>query len=193
MKDINIKNTDASSQLTYEWSDYIDAILATGSTQTVTVPANATRVSFAATGNFYVKFSSVGPIATFGAITAGTLYTPGAYAGVALTGGTGSGATADITVGGGGGVTVVTLVNAGTGYTVGDVLSAAAANIGGTGSGFSIPVATIVGAAIPGASVTNGTASALNPTTRPLNGLTSFSVIAASGVVISLSWYNGQG
>lgn len=86
--------------------------------------------------------ATTGQIATLGAITGGTLYTAGTYPNVPLTGGTGSGATANITVAGGA-VTAVVLVNPGTGYTVADSLSAAAANIGGTGSGFAIPVATI--------------------------------------------------
>lgn len=94
-------------------------------------PASATTVldSAATTGN----------ISALGAITAGSLYTNGTYTNVPLTGGTGSGATANITVSGGA-VTAVTLVNRGSGYTNADALSAAAANIGGTGSGFSIPV-----------------------------------------------------
>jgi hypothetical protein len=87
--------------------------------------------------------ATTGNIGTLGAITAGTLYTNGTYSNVPLTGGTGSGATANITVSGGG-VTAVTLVGRGTGYTAADALSAAAANIGGTGSGFSIPVSTII-------------------------------------------------
>jgi hypothetical protein len=81
-------------------------------------------------------------IATLGAITPGTLYTNGTYLNVALTGGTGSGATANITVSGGG-VTAVALVSFGMGYAIGNTLSATAASIGGTGSGFSVPVATI--------------------------------------------------
>jgi hypothetical protein len=82
------------------------------------------------------------PILTFGAITAGTSYTTGTYSSVSLTGGSGSGATASIVVSGGS-VTSVTLVNGGTGFVVGDTMSALATNIGGTGSGFSIPVATV--------------------------------------------------
>ena len=82
------------------------------------------------------------PILTLGAITAGTSYTAGTYSNVSLTGGSGSGATASIVVSGGG-VTAVTLVNGGTGFVVGNTMSALAANIGGTGSGFSIPVATV--------------------------------------------------
>jgi hypothetical protein len=93
-------------------------------------------------GQVNVVFKGKGGIATHGAITGGTLYTNGVYKGVPLTGGTGSGATADITVAGNA-VTVVTMVKPGIGYTVGDVLSANAGNIGGTGSGFSTPVATI--------------------------------------------------
>lgn len=86
--------------------------------------------------------NTTGAIATLGAITPGTLYTAGTYTGVPLTGGTGSGAQATITVAGGA-VTAVVLSAQGTGYTVNDSLSAAAANIGGTGSGFAIPVASI--------------------------------------------------
>jgi len=89
--------------------------------------------------------NAVDEIATFGAITAGTLYTPGTYTNKPLTGGTGTGARATIVVGGGGTVTSVTLTSGGEGYTVGDVLSALAADIGGTGSGFSVPVATLAG------------------------------------------------
>lgn len=82
------------------------------------------------------------PISVLGAITAGTSYTTGTYSNVSLTGGSGSGATASIVVSGGS-VTSVTLANGGTGFVVGDTMSALAANIGGTGSGFSIPVTTV--------------------------------------------------
>jgi len=86
---------------------------------------------------------ATGTILTKGALTAGTLYTAGTYTNVPLTGGTGTGATANITVSGGG-VTLVTLVNPGTGYSVSDSLSALAANIGGTGSGFAQVISTVV-------------------------------------------------
>jgi len=42
-------------------------------------------------------------------------------------------------------VTTVTITAGGAGYDVGEVLSAAAADIGGTGSGFSVTVATTTG------------------------------------------------
>lgn len=85
-----------------------------------------------------------GKILTLNTLVAGSSYTDGSYTGVDLTGGTGTGATADITVAGNV-VTVVTLVNGGAGYDVGEVLSADAADIGGTGTGFSITVATTTG------------------------------------------------
>jgi hypothetical protein len=85
---------------------------------------------------------TTGAVVTLGAITPGTLYTAGTYSNVPLTGGTGSGATANITAAGGA-VTAVVLVNRGTGYTVADSLSASSANIGGTGSGFAVAVSTI--------------------------------------------------
>ena len=93
---------------------------------------------FISTGTF-----TEGGILTHGSITGGSLYTPGTYTNVALTGGTGSGAKATIVVGGGGAVSTVTITSPGTFYSVADVLSASAASIGGTGSGFSVPVATI--------------------------------------------------
>lgn len=82
-----------------------------------------------------------GGILTLGTVTGGTLYTNGTYTNVPLTGGTGTGAKATIVVSGGS-VTTVTITTAGNYYLAGDVLSATAASIGGTGSGFSVPVAT---------------------------------------------------
>jgi hypothetical protein len=81
-------------------------------------------------------------IASFGAVTGGSGYTNGLYYNVQLTGGSGSGAYADITVSGGV-VTTVVIRNGGCLYKVGNALSAAVADIGGTGTGFSVPVATV--------------------------------------------------
>jgi len=85
-----------------------------------------------------------GQILTVNTLVGGTSYTTGSYTAVALTGGSGTGATANITVAGGA-VTAVTIVNGGSGYDVNETLSATAATIGGTGSGFSIKVATTTG------------------------------------------------
>lgn len=91
-----------------------------------------------------LKTATDGRISKRGAITAGSGYTnAGTYTNVALTGGSGTGATATIVVLGGA-VTAVTIVNAGKGYVVGDSLSAAAANIGTNGTGFAVLVAEVV-------------------------------------------------
>ena len=94
------------------------------------------------TNQFYISLSlisyaqAVGIAIGTGSITAaGGLYTNGTYQTVPLTGGSGVGATANIIVSGAV-VTGVTIDNPGQGYIVGDVLSALAANIGGTGAGF---------------------------------------------------------
>ena len=74
----------------------------------------------------------------------GSLYTNGTYTNVVITGGTGSGARATIVVSSAQ-VTSVTITTAGNGYVVGNVLSANAANIGGTGSGFAFTVTQVSG------------------------------------------------
>lgn len=80
-----------------------------------------------------------GIIVDLGSITAGSSYTQGTYDAVALTGGSGTGATADIVVSSEGAVTEVTIVAGGENYVVGDVLSATLP----AGSGFSIPVTAV--------------------------------------------------
>jgi hypothetical protein len=69
----------------------------------------------------------------------GTLYTDGTYLAQPLTGGAGTGATADLVVTGGI-VTSVTIVNRGSGYVVGNTLSAALP----VGSGFLLTVNTLM-------------------------------------------------
>ena len=94
---------------------------------------------------FYYPVSIVqGVIATLnGSFNAGSLYSAGLYQNIPLTGGSGTGATCDILVNGSGNVATVTLQNGGSFYQAGDVLSVATSNIGGSGSGFSISVATV--------------------------------------------------
>lgn len=89
-----------------------------------------------------VDYSFGGPVLTVGTLVGGTFYTNGTYTGVSLTGGSGTGIKATVVVSGAA-VTSVTITTQGNGYLVGDTLSATAATIGGTGSGFSIKVATV--------------------------------------------------
>jgi hypothetical protein len=81
-----------------------------------------------------------GQITTVGTLLGGSLYTNGVYQNVALTGGSGANATADIVIVGG----VVTSCNlrfGGNFYVVGDILSCA--SLGPTGSGFSVTVSAV--------------------------------------------------
>lgn len=92
---------------------------------------------------FYYPISIVqGVITGLNSLSGGSGYTNGTYYDVTLTGGSGSYANATIIVSGGS-VTSVTIANGGSLYRVGDVLTTSNANIGGSGSGFSINVYTI--------------------------------------------------
>lgn len=95
------------------------------------------------TGIVDIKFG--GALTAIQIISGGTSYTNGTYTGVPLsyvTSGDGYAGVADITVSGGS-VTAVTINSGGCSYLPGEYLTAAAALIGGTGSGFSIIVDTI--------------------------------------------------
>jgi hypothetical protein len=81
-----------------------------------------------------------GQITTVGGLVGGTLYTNGVYQNVALTGGSGSNATADIVIVGQT-VTSCTLKFGGNFYVVGDVLSCS--SLGSSGSGFSVTVTAV--------------------------------------------------
>jgi hypothetical protein len=83
--------------------------------------------------------NTAGGIDALSITTAGSSYTNGTYGSKPLTGGTGTGATANITVAGNV-VTSVTIFGQGQGYTVGDVLSA---SIPG-GSGFTATITKVV-------------------------------------------------
>lgn len=80
-----------------------------------------------------------GAVASFGTRVNGSGYTSGTYTNVALSGGSGYGATADITVTSGA-VTAATLVRGGQWYTTSDTLSC---QLIGAGTLFALPVATI--------------------------------------------------
>lgn len=81
-------------------------------------------------------------VATLGSITAGTGYTNGTYENVPLSGGSGKGVLATVTVASTV-VSAVVITQKGEGYKVGDVLGIPGSYAGGTGSGASVPVATI--------------------------------------------------
>lgn len=84
-----------------------------------------------------------GQITLIAVTTAGTLYVPGTYENVSLTGGSGSGATATITVNSSGVVSSASLTDGGQFYVTGNTLSATASSLGGAGSGLVITVTGI--------------------------------------------------
>ena len=84
--------------------------------------------------------ASLGVIGTLGAVTGGSGYVNGVYSGVTLSGSsTGVGAVATVTVSGGA-VSSVVVTNQGKQFAVGDTLTATAAALGGSGSGFHVSV-----------------------------------------------------
>ena len=95
---------------------------------------------------YYPESIVQGKLASVGTITVGTGYVDGTYYDVPLTGGSGIGALATVVVFGGS-VTTVTITDGGSSYLVGSTISAANTSIGGTGSGFSAPIATVINAA----------------------------------------------
>ena len=86
--------------------------------------------------------ASLGGVKSTNNLQAGASYTDGVYTDVALTGGAGTGAVATITVENDE-VTSVVITDGGQNYVVGNTLTTAASNIGGTGSGFAVTVASI--------------------------------------------------
>ena len=174
----------------------------TGALATIVVSSNAvTSVTVTTKGNNYTTsdtlsasatnigngIQTLGTLTGGGAYTAngilttntlvgGTLYTNGTYTGVFLTGGTGNGAVATIVVAAGS-VTSVTLTETGSGYTVNDTLSASNVDIGGTGSGFSVKVATVGDATFTNVSLTGGSGTGAKATI----------VVGTSGAVTSVT------
>jgi len=109
-------------------------------------------------GNQPQYYDGIGTVLTLNTLVGGATYVNGTYPNVPLTGGTGAGTLATVTVAGNA-VTTVVITTAGNNYTVGDTLTTANTNLGGTGSGFSIKVATTS----TGWHVTNITGVNLNP------------------------------
>lgn len=164
----------------------------TGYSDTV-IPAGHVIIKETATSEHKpMPVTKEGKIVTLGAITAGSGYTgAGTYEGVALTGGSGSGATADIVVAGGV-VTSVTLVNQGTGYADGDLLSVDNANVGAAGSGFAIPVTEITEVStgydsLPSGHTYAGILIASILTAKPFAGIMVRGVVNPAASVLSLS------
>lgn len=85
-----------------------------------------------------------GGVATTTSLVGGSGYNSSSstYANVPLTGGSGTGAIANVIISGGA-VSALVIKFPGINYVVGDILSASNANLGGSGSGFSVPVAAI--------------------------------------------------
>ena len=126
-------------------------------------------------------------VATLGTITGGTGYTAGTYTGVVMTLSSGSTAvtypTATIVVSGGA-VTSVTLTSNGVGFKdTTTVLTAPAASIGGTGSGFTVPVASL-------ASGTGNTAVGYQAGTTLITGLNNSLFGYQAGSQITTGSYN---
>jgi hypothetical protein len=112
----------------------------------------ANQITASLTGN---GVFTLGVVNALGAIVPGSGYADGTYTGVPLTDSSshpGAGAQATIVVYGGG-VASVALTSAGENYTTSSVLSASSRDLGGAGSGFSVPVATINGT---GGAITSG-------------------------------------
>jgi len=82
-----------------------------------------------------------GAIGVITILTSGSGYANGSYSGVAMLGGSGTGATANFIVAGGV-VTIVNEANPGTGYLPNDSISVSNASIGG-GTGFTMKVGTL--------------------------------------------------
>jgi len=125
------KNTTGSNNSAFGWQSLVN---------------NTTAGNLTAFGTQSLANNTTN-VATLGTITGGSGYTDGTYAGVVMTLSSGSTAitypTATIVVAGGV-VTTVTITSAGVGFKdTTTVLTAPAASIGGTGSGFSVPVATL--------------------------------------------------
>ena len=144
---VTTTTTVAASYASAATTVALNATVAAAETAINTVRRARTNPSTLATAKVtgLATRAETGAVATLGTLVAGSGYTPGTYTNVALTGGNGYGATANITVGTGGvgtTVTACTLVSGrgGQWYKAGDVLSCA---LIGPGTLFAVPVATV--------------------------------------------------
>ena len=100
---------------------------------------------------------TIGPALAFNAVVSAGGYNPGTYTSIGLTGGSGTGVTANIIVDGLGSVSSVVLVSGGSNYQVGNTLTIPSSVIG-TGGG----PATVNVAVVAGTGGTSGTTSWVN-------------------------------
>ena len=99
---------------------------------------NANWTAFTVANTALTAYIGGGALTYYTAFTPGSGYANNTYPAEPLTGGSGTGATADIVVTGGA-VTSITIVGHGTGYLDGDILTA---TLAGGGSGFNVTVTT---------------------------------------------------
>ena len=128
-----------STEALFSASDYTRSFRAGLTGSTAVVGTSTSHDLLLQRGNVTAATLQTGAIATVTLTAGGTLYTNGTYSQQALTGGTGTGATADIVVAGGI-VTSCVLRSPGSGYAAADALSCATI---GAGAGFVLTVATI--------------------------------------------------
>ncbi len=121
--------------------DYVDTFFLLNSPQT--------QAFYITTSNLAAIDATEGPITELTLTAGGTGYANGTFSAVPLTGGLGSGATANLTTVGGI-VTGATLVGAGAGYGVGDVLGATLAGLPAIGSVTSLAITRFGAGIVPG-------------------------------------------
>jgi len=140
---LNLKTTTGANT-TETGTQIASAIVARSSSIVVdgqTGAINNIRMSGAAAGNYQLSYSNTGPLASLGLPTnlASGQTSAGTTSAVALKGGSGTGATANITYGADGKITNIDINNAGTGFKSGDILGTDAITAG------VVTAATVVG------------------------------------------------